>query len=87
MKRYKINKKYIVQKIEDKITIFDSDQSILFTLNNTAATIFEGIKFGLSQEKIAEKLSIEFDTLQSEAKKDIETFTEELKKKKVIIPV
>ena len=45
-KVYKINQGFVTQKINNKTTIFSGEDSVLYTLNETAALIFSGIKLG-----------------------------------------
>jgi hypothetical protein len=42
--KYRINKGFIIQKLDDKSTIFDGEKSILYTFNKTGSLIFEKIK-------------------------------------------
>ena len=51
--KYKINKGFIVQKVGNKQTIFDGEESALYTFNKTGSLIFEKIKLGWEKEKIA----------------------------------
>jgi len=82
--KYKINKGYIIQKLDDKTVIFDSDESILYTLNETAAFIFQKLKKGLTEDQITEALVKKYDIKKEKAKKDFIDLIADLKKKKII---
>lgn len=73
-----IQKGYITQRIGDKITIFDSENSLLLTLNSTATFIFDRLKKGVESKKIAVDLANKFDVSEENAKKDIDEFIETL---------
>lgn len=83
--KYSINKGFITQKIGDKTTIFEGEESILHTLNDTAAYIFQGIKLQWDEEKIINGLVEKFGASRKEAEKDLVDFIELLKKKKIIL--
>lgn len=83
-KRYKINAGFITEKIGNKITVFSGEQSVLFTFNDSAAFIFQSLKLGWSNEKIAEGLVKKYDVAMSEAGKDVQEFAQVLLKKGII---
>ena len=83
-KRYKINQGFITQKIEDKTTIFSGEDSVLHTLNDTAAYIFQGLKLGWDNTKIINGLLKKFGATNTEAERDLEEFANLLLKKKII---
>ncbi len=82
--KYKINKGFIVQKVGSKQTIFDGEESALYTFNRTGATIFEKIKFGWDKDKIVNFLSKTYSISLKKAEEDFEDFTSELIKSKII---
>ncbi len=84
MSKYKLNQGFITQRIGNKTTVFAGEESILFTLNETAAYIFNGIKLGWTKEKIVEGLVKKYGASKIQAEKDILGFTQELLKKKII---
>jgi hypothetical protein len=55
---YQIQKGLIIQKIDKQTVIFDAEESVLYTLNETAAEIFKMIKKGLKfkRRKLLKKL-------------------------------
>lgn len=79
--KLKIQKGFITQRIGDKITIFDSENSLLLTLNSTATFIFDRLKKGLETKKIVAELASKFEVTEENAKKDIDEFIKTLVKK------
>ena len=53
---YQIQKGLIIQKIDKETIIFDAEESVLYTLNETASEIFRMLKKGLKEEEIVEKI-------------------------------
>jgi hypothetical protein len=84
MKKYKVQKGYITQKIGNKITIFDGEESRLITLNETATYIFERLKRGLDEGKIIELLSKKYKIEPKRISKDFSDLISELKRLKVV---
>jgi hypothetical protein len=87
MKKYKLNLGFITQKIDDQYTIFSGEDSILHSLNDTAAYIFQGIKLGWNESKIIDGLVLKFNATPNQAKQDLVEFTELLLKKNIISEV
>jgi len=83
-KKYKINKGYISQDIENKTVIFDSEHSILFTFNETAAFIFKRLSQGHETDKIVKALAKSYDVTENVARKDVDRLIATLLKKKII---
>ena len=82
--KYKINKGFIVQKLDDKMVIFDGEESVLYTFNETASFIFKKLKKGEEKEKIIEMVEKKYDIKKERAEKDFNELTADLKKKKII---
>ena len=85
MKKYKINKGFITQKVGNKTTIFAGEESILYTLNDTASFIFQGLKLGWEKSKIVRGLIDKYETTKNEATKDMENLIRDLQKKKILV--
>ena len=83
-KKYKINKKFIIQKLDGKIVIFDGEKSVLNTLNSTATFMFQKIKVGWDKEKIVEAMIKIYSIDEKSVKKDFDTLIKELVKQKII---
>lgn len=82
--KYKINKGFIVQKVGDKSTIFDGEESALYTFNKTGAVIFEKLRQGWDKEKIVGFLSKAYAIKEKTAGADFDQFTKQLIKAKII---
>jgi len=82
---YQIQKGLIIQKIDKETVIFDAEESVLYTLNETANEIFRLIKKGLEEDEIIEKIVKKYDVKKEKVEKDIKKLLEELKKKKIIL--
>lgn len=82
--KYKINKGFITQKLDDKTVIFDGEESVLYTFNETASFIFKKIKKGLSDNEIVEAVAKRYKIEEEKAKKDVRDLLAELRKKKIV---
>jgi len=82
---YQIQKGLIIQKIDKETIIFDTDESVLYTLNETAAEIFKMLKKGLKEKDIIEKMVKKYEVKKERVKKDVKELIEELKKRKILI--
>ena len=82
--KYKINKGFIVQKLDDKTVIFDGEESVLYTFNETASFIFKKLKKGEEKKKIIEMVEKKYDITKEKAEKDFNELIADLKKKKII---
>lgn len=81
---YKINKGFIVQKLDDKTVIFDGEESILYTFNESSSYIFSKLKTGTKNADIINLMVKRYNITPSRANKDFQDFTAELLKKKII---
>ena len=84
MAKYKINKGFITQKLDDKTVIFDGEESVLYTFNETASFIFKKIKKGEEKEKIIEMVEKKYGIKEDRAEKDFNELVADLKKRKII---
>ncbi len=84
MKKYKIKKGFVSQKMGDKITVFDGEESTLYTFNESATFIFEKMKQGLGEIKIKELLTKNYGISEEAAGHDFKEMVLDLKKKKII---
>lgn len=84
MPKYKINKGFIVQKLDDKTVIFDGEKSSLYTFNETASFIFQKLKKGLNDKEIIEGIVKKYKVKKEKAIEDFKELFSELKKKKII---
>lgn len=84
MAHYSINKNLIVQKLDDKTVMFDSDKSVLYTLNETANYIFLQLKRKVAKEEIVKKMVKRYGEKEMKIQKDVEAIIEDFVKKKII---
>jgi len=83
-KKYKIIKGLIQQKLGDKTVIFDGEESVLYTFNETASFIFQKLKLGWEEEKIIKTLVKKYQIKEKRAEKDVNDLISDLLKKKII---
>lgn len=83
-KNYKVNKGFIVQKLDKKVTIFDGEESMLYTFNETATYIFQKLKSGWDKKKIIETMLKKFNVKEEKLSTDFDDLIKELKVKKII---
>lgn len=84
-KKYSINKGYITQKVGGKLTIFSAEQSVLLTLNDSAALIFQGLKLNWEEGKIISKIISSFNVSEKTAIEDLYKFRKLLIEQKILI--
>jgi len=82
--KYKVNKGFITQKLDNKTVIFDSDNSVLYSFNETASYMFCKIKIGWEKEKIIEQIIKQYLVKKERAEKDFIQLVSDLKKKKIL---
>jgi 6-pyruvoyl-tetrahydropterin synthase len=81
----KFQKGLIIQKLDDQTVIFDADESVLYTLNETASVIFDKLKKKWDKEKIINFMLKKYDVKKERLEKDFDQLIEDLKKKKIIV--
>jgi len=82
---YQIQKGLIIQKIDKETVIFDTEESVLYSLNETAAEIFKMIKKGLKEEEIVERMVKKYEVRKEKVEKDVRELVEELRKRGIVI--
>jgi len=82
---YKIQKGLIIQKLNKETVIFDAEESVLYTLNETASEIFRLLKKGLKEEEIVERMVKKYKVKKEKAEKDVKEMIGELTKRKIIV--
>ena len=82
---YQIQKGLIIQKLDKETVIFDAEESVLYTLNETAAEIFKMIKKGLKEEEIVEKMVKKYNVRKERVEKDVREIVGELEKRKILV--
>ena len=82
---YQIQKGLIIQKIDKETVIFDAEESVLYTLNETASEIFRLLKKGLKKEEIVERMVKKYDVRKERVEKDVRELFKELEKRKILV--
>lgn len=73
---FRCNPDLSIRKIDDELFIYDRNQSLIHTFNETGIAIWEGLEQQLSPSQIAKKLTNDFDVEEETALKDVERFLE-----------
>lgn len=82
--KYKINKNLFVQNIDGKIVIFNGEEFVYYTLNETAGYVFKKIRIQEDEEKIVNAVVKRYQIKQERANKDLRDLVSDLKNKKII---
>ena len=82
---YQIQKGLIIQKIDRETVIFDAEESVLYTLNETASEIFRLLKKGLKEEEIVERMVKKYDVIKERVEKDVREIIGKLEKRKILV--
>ena len=81
---YKINKGFIMQKMDKGILIFDPDSSTMHSLNTIGSFIFTKLKKGLGEDEICQMLVEKYLINRKVAEKDFKEFLKELIELKIV---
>lgn len=79
-----IKKGQIVEKIGNKIRIFDPEKSELYSLNESASYIFGKIRSGAKKNEIIRLLKKKYGLTTIQAKHDYSNLVKEMRKRKII---
>jgi hypothetical protein len=69
-KKYSLNSHILVEQIDDVILVFNPENSMLYTLNNTSSYIFNSILQGIEEDTIISGYSEVFSTSIQIARED-----------------
>jgi len=78
-----MKKKIIFQKIGKKIMIFDSEKSLLYSLNETASYIWKKLRSRWNKKQIIEGLAKKYKVDGLKLEDDYNQIIKEIKKKKI----
>ena len=85
LKKLVISSKIKIRETQPEcILIFDPERDFFYEFNSTGSELFLLLKKGLSFEKIIDFLAEEYGLSREEAKKELNSFVERLKKLKVV---
>lgn len=82
--KYNIQKGYAVQKKNGLLTIFNSEKSTLYSLNETATFIYEALKRKVHDSSIPDLICESFNISKDVAKKDVKVTIRRLIDKEII---
>ncbi len=82
--KYTLKQGFITQKKGNQTSLFNGEESILYTFNETASFLFEQIKNGLDEDKIIELIGKKYRIEEKQAQLDLKKFIKDLKNKKII---
>jgi hypothetical protein len=85
MSKYKITHGFITQKTKSKLTIFDPEESIMYSLNDAAMFIFLRLKRGIEEKKIVELFRKKYALSDEEAARDVTDFIAKLKEMRLLV--
>ena len=74
----------MVNNLGDKITIFDSERSILYSFNKTASYVFRKLKQKKEKTEITDSLVKTFSITKQRAEKDVNDILEEMVRSNII---
>lgn len=84
MKKYKVNKGFITQKLGKRTVIFDGEKSVLYTFNETASYIFSKLKLKWDRKRILDSLVKNYNVKIDKAEKDFYQLLADLEANKII---
>ena len=79
------NSKIAWQKIQEKIILVSPKTMRIHIIHGSGGSIWEHLKDARSEDELAELLCEEYDTTVERAKKDVQTFLDQLKKENLVI--
>ena len=85
--KYKINNELIFETIGSQMTIYDSEKSYVYTLDEISTQIVNMIKKKQSIVKIVYKLTKIYEVEKERANRDVKRLLKELLQKKIVVVV
>ena len=85
--KYKINNELIFETIGSQMTIYDSEKSYVYTLDEISTQIVNMIKKKQSIVKIVYKLTKIYEVEKERANRDVKRLLKELLQKKIVVIV
>ncbi len=81
---FKINPEISLKKIADEIFMYNRQQSLIHSFNETGALILESIQQQMDIEQICQKVVSQYEIGPQEAREDILQFIESLLQQNII---
>lgn len=82
--RIKLKKNITLHKLKNKISLYDGEASTLYTLNDSATFILNGLKMDWEKSKIVNDLKEKFGATDQEAQEDYQQVLNFLEEKQMI---
>lgn len=83
-KRYKPSANVAWRRVQEEIIVLDLTSSLYYTLNETAAFVWERLEAGDDVAKAAERLGAEYGRDASDVRGDVDDIVDSLRKQKLI---
>lgn len=84
MAKLQINKKLIIQKVDNGLVCFDPDKAYLYSFNEVGEFIFKKIKLGWDEDKIITALIKMYMVEPQTLKKDVTKLIKDMKKVRLL---
>jgi hypothetical protein len=85
MAKLQVSKKLIIQKVDNRLVCFDSNNAYLYTFNEVGEYIFKKIRLGWDEEKIVVTLAKIYAVEAKILKKDVKKLVVDMKKAKLLL--
>jgi hypothetical protein len=82
--RIKLKNSVTIHKIKNKVSLFDGETSTLYTLNDSAEFILNGLKVGWEKTRVVAGLMEKFGATKNEASEDYQKILDFLNVKELI---
>ncbi len=82
--RVKLKRNITIHKLENKLTLFDGERSILYNFNKSAEFILNSLKLGFDKRQIIGNLKKKYGASAIEAEEDYKYILDFLKEKNII---
>ncbi|MBI3547450.1 MAG: PqqD family protein [Elusimicrobia bacterium] len=85
METYKIAPHAAWRRVEDEIVVLDLNTSVYYSLSESGARAWELLAESLPVEKIAERLTEEYEVSAKAAERDVRDLVGELRQEKLLL--
>ncbi len=82
--KYKISDKIIFREVDDGIVLINLDSGFYYSFNGSACFIFNMLNKDKNTVEVVDKLKVEFNVSEEEARNDLKQFIETLEKEEIV---